>query len=115
MQQEEFYKSIEKIKEEYNNLGLSYKELLKLFNNYNKDEEIIKRDKKIQDLRMHSLVTLTNKEMIDDRDFRNDHYERCGNGCTFQYTLTGTGLGTIIEIKCPKCGELKDITDSSKF
>lgn len=106
---------LNKIKEYCHKLENDKKILLKRLQNYNKETEIAIRNGKIEYLRTHALEILTDSEMIADKDFRHDHYERCGNGDTFEYTLTGTGLGSIIKIRCPKCGECKDITDNSKF
>lgn len=39
------------------------------------------------------------------------HWKSCNNPSNFIYDLTGTGIGTVIKIKCPVCGEEQDITD----
>lgn len=64
----------------------------------------------------HSLLSLTDKELQSMDTFINKHYHsKCHNGNHFIYDIEGTGLGACIKIKCPKCGESKDITDESKF
>ena len=42
---------------------------------------------------------------------KDSHYKSCKNGSKYLYELTGTGIGTAITIKCPVCGEEKNITD----
>jgi len=37
------------------------------------------------------------------------------SGNTYIYTLTGTGIGACIKVKCPVCGEEEDITDISSW
>lgn len=77
---------------------------------FRRDEEISRLDRKLDNVMRLSLHVMDQAEYEADRDFRERHYEKCRNGSTFQYTLTGTGIGTIISVTCPKCGESKDIT-----
>lgn len=65
----------------------------------------------VDDIRKHSLLIMSDREMQKDKAFRQYHYITCRNGNHFQYDLTGVGVGTIIEITCPKCGIKEDITD----
>ena len=61
---------------------------------------------------------MSDKEIEAERNFRYRHYEKCARplkdksvGNTYIYELSGTGLGTIIKITCPICGQTEDITD----
>ena len=90
----------------------------KKFEEYNKDSEIQKYKDKVDKLYSHSLLLMSDKEAEAERDFRSRHYEKCAlplnsksAGSTYIYELTGTGLGTIIKITCPICGQSEDITD----
>lgn len=38
-------------------------------------------------------------------------YNQSYNGSRFIYDLQGTGIGTVVKIKCPICGAEEDITD----
>ena len=77
---------------------------------FRKDEEIKKLEDDIHDLYKYSLHVMDEKEYAADKEFREWHYQNCRNGSTFQYELTGTGIGTAITVICPLCGERKDIT-----
>lgn len=83
----------------------------KKYEEFRKDKEIQRLDAEIKRLRHLSLHVMSEKERDDEQAFRHVHYERCGNGNDYEYNLIGTGIGTIIAIKCPVCGERKDITD----
>ena len=85
---------------------------------YNKDVEIQKYKDKIDELYSRSLLLMSDKEAEAEYNFRQRHYEQCAlplnsksAGSTYIYELTGTGLGTIIKITCPICGQSEDITD----
>lgn len=57
---------------------------------------------------------MSDKEMDANSKFIQKHYKTCScgkAGITFEYGLTGTGIGTAIYIRCTKCGEREDITD----
>lgn len=78
---------------------------------YNKDEEIAEKNKTIKYLRDHSLLQLSDKELFDEKAFRKEHYKKCKNPNRYQYEISGCNIGNCISIKCPICGEIKDITD----
>lgn len=118
----DFEKSLSVIKKTYESQRDTIVELRKKLREYNKDEEIVKRDQKIRYLYDHSLQQLTDVEVQRATEFRKKHYEKCcgngkykGRGSTWIYTLTGTGIGMCIEIKCPVCGESEDITDTDSW
>lgn len=78
---------------------------------FRKDQEIQELETQVAALRHRSLHVMSEAEYNLAENFRHYHYEKCKNGSTFQYELSGTGIGTIISIICPVCGERKDITD----
>lgn len=89
---------------------------------WNKDEEIRKYRDEAEDARRHSLISMSDKEMEANKAFRKKHYESCAKpmhskavGNTYIYEITGTGIGTIIKITCPLCGESEDITDTDSW
>lgn len=82
---------------------------------YNKDEEIQKLKSRIEKMSANSLMIMSDKEAAADKAFREAHYKKCKNGNSYQYTLTGTGIGVCIEITCPVCKKKKDITDTSSW
>lgn len=82
---------------------------------YSKDEEVAKLSNKVEAYRKHSLLMLSPLELEAIQKFKSTHYESCKNGSKFEYTLIGTGIGTGIVIKCPACGESKDVTDSASW
>lgn len=85
---------------------------------FNKDEKIEELTKQIRRILRNSLMNMSDKEYEADRQFRTHHWamhnggksKKC-DGNTYWYELSGTGIGTCIKIKCPICGEEKDITD----
>lgn len=84
---------------------------------FNKDDKIQELTKEIKHTLRNSLMNMSDKEYEADRQFRTRHWamhnggkSKC-DGNTYWYELSGTGIGTCIKIKCPICGEEKDITD----
>ena len=75
-----------------------------------KDEVIERLNKELERYRNNSLQVLSDKEMLQFKEFKHSHYKSCGTNdvCVL---LSPTGIGTIIKLKCPKCGEEVDITD----
>lgn len=77
--------------------------------NFNKDEEIKRLKKEIDDIRVNSLTILNDKERKDTREFSEAHFKSCKSHIL--YILEGTGIGMGITVKCAKCGVEKDVTD----
>lgn len=77
--------------------------------------EIQKLEKEIEHLIKHSLEIFSEKEYKKYIKFRDKHYKSCKNGYKHIFELTGTGIGTVIKIKCPFCNEEEDITDMSTW
>lgn len=99
------------VQDEYDFLAELNKSLQKKVAEWNKDEEIQRAVKMTEYCRTHSLCQMSDNEKKAERAFRDSHYKSCKNGSKYLYELTGTGIGTAITIKCPVCGEEKDITD----
>ena len=84
---------------------------------FNKDDRIQELTKELKHTLRNSLMNMSDKEYEADRQFRTRHWamhnggkSKC-DGNTYWYELSGTGIGTCIKIKCPICGEEKDITN----
>ena len=75
-----------------------------------KDELAERLNKELERYRKNSLQVLSDKEMLEFKEFKHSHYESCGTSDTW-VLLSPTGIGTAIKLKCPKCGEEVDITD----
>ena len=86
------------------------KSLQKKVAEWNKDEEIQRAVEMTEYCHTHSLCQMSDNEKKAKRAFRDSHYNSCKNGSKYLYELTGTGIGTAITIKCPVCGEEKDIS-----
>lgn len=99
------------LQEEYDYVCEERDRMVERLKAWNRDEEIQKAHEKADYYRDHSLEMLTDKELEECKAFRYSHYESCKNNGSFLYELTGTGIGTIIKIICPVCGESKDVTD----
>lgn len=51
---------------------------------------------------------------VETRRFRaweTRHYNACHPRGGFRRIYTPTGIGCVIEIQCPKCGKVKNVTD----
>ena len=97
--------------DEYDFLVETNKSLRKKIAEWNKDEEIRKAVELAEYNRVHSLCQMSDNELKAEKAFKDSHYKSCRNGGRYLYELTGTGIGTAITIKCPVCGEEKNITD----
>ena len=97
--------------DEYDSLVELNESLRKKVAEWNKDEEIRKAVELAEYNRTHSLCQMSDNEKEAEKAFKDSHYESCKNGGKYLYELTGTGIGTAITIKCPVCGEEKNITD----
>ena len=75
-----------------------------------KDEVVERLNKELERYRNNSLQVLSDKEMSQFREFKHSHYKTCGTNDVY-VLLSPTGIGTVIKLKCPKCGEEVDITD----
>ena len=75
-----------------------------------KDEVVERLNKELERYRNNSLEVLSNKEMLQFKEFKHSHYKSCGTSDVW-VLLSPTGIGTAIKLKCPKCGEEVDITD----
>lgn len=106
-------RALQEISDYINELEAEIIETKKALLKYDKDAEIAKRDKKIKYLQEHSLLEITDNEKQRIKEFRNKHHKKCNNGNTYDYRISGTGLGTILIISCPYCGNEEDVTDVS--
>ena len=75
-----------------------------------KDEVVERLNKELERYRNNSLEVLSNKEMLQFKEFKHSHYKSCGTSDVW-VLLSPTGIGTAIKLKCPKCGDELDITD----
>ncbi len=111
---EEMNDLLSQVQEKYDQVCMQRDHLQKRLMEFNAEEEIQKAKERVNSAYRHSLHVMSDKEM-DARDrFVQRHYETCScgkAGITFEYGLTGTGIGTAIYIRCTKCGEQEDITD----
>ena len=105
--------SLNSIKQAANYLMRDNKALRATLNKYNKDVEIKAKDDEIRSIQQRSISVLSPVEYERDKEFRERHYQICKNGSHFIYDLQGTGIGTVVKIRCPVCGVEEDITDTS--
>lgn len=109
--EENFKKLLQCLQEEFDYVCEEKRRLYQTLTEWNKDDELKRLSKVAEWYRSHSLETLSDNELCAIKEFRKKHYNSCGNGSTYQYELTGTGVGTAVKIRCPKCGEEKEVTD----
>ena len=106
---QELSDKIELMQEDHNDLVESYR---KLKDEKFKDEEIKRLKEELDFYQRNTLVTLSDKQRENARRFQKEHYENCETGMmSFEYTIIPTGIGNVVEIRCPKCGEILDLTD----
>ena len=106
---QELSDKIELMQEDHNDLVESYR---KLKDEKFKDEEIKRLKEELDFYQRNTLVTLSDKQRENARLFQKEHYENCETGMmSFKYTIIPTGIGNVVEIRCPKCGEILDLTD----
>ena len=106
---QELSDTIELMQEDHNDLVESYR---KLKDEKFKDEEIKRLKEELDFYQRNTLVTLSDKQRENARRFQKEHYENCETGMmSFKYTIIPTGIGNVVEIRCPKCGEILDLTD----
>lgn len=103
--------SVETIKQSVDHLIRDNKVLRLQIKEFNKDAEIQAKDKELKSVWDRALCVMSDKESKARREFVEQHYKSCGNAGTYIYELSGTGIGTVIKIKCPVCGAEEDITD----
>ena len=101
----------DRLKNAVNQLKADNKSLHIRLQEYNKDEEIQKLEQEIRNLCNRSLLFFSEKEYQEWRKFLEHHSSHCGTQGHCIYDLCGTGIGTVIKLKCPICGEEVDITD----
>ena len=104
-------KSVETIKKSVYYLVRDNKALRATIKRYDKESGIKAKEDEIQSIQKRAISVLSPVEYDRDRAFRERHYQLCKNGSRFIYDLQGTGIGTIVKIKCPICGKEEDITD----
>ena len=106
---QELSDKIELMQEDHDDLVESYR---KLKDEKFKDEEIKRLKEELDFYQRNTLVTLSDKQREMARNFQKEHYENCDTGMrSFKYTIIPTGIGNVVEIRCPKCGEILDLTD----
>ena len=106
---QELSDKIELMQEDHDDLVESYR---KLKDEKFKDEEIKRLKEELDFYQRNTLVTLSDKQRENARLFQKEHYENCETGMmSFKYTIIPTGIGNVVEIRCPKCGEILDLTD----
>lgn len=99
------------VRESVDSLIQENRKLKSIIKHYDRHKKIRDKEKEIQSIKMRSIKILTQKEYELDAEFRERHYQSCNNGGHYAYDIQGTGIGVMVKVKCPICGEEKDITD----
>lgn len=77
-----------------------------------KDEELERLREELDFYKRNSLVTLSDKQKERANEFIHEHYKKCETGHrSFVYTVTPTNVITIVELRCPVCGEIIDVSN----
>lgn len=76
-----------------------------------KDEELTRLREELDFYKRNSLVTLSDKQMKRANEFIHEHYKKCDTGHkSFVYTVTPTNVITVVELRCPVCGEIIELS-----
>lgn len=76
-----------------------------------KDEELERLREELDFYKRNSLVTLSDEQMKRANEFIHEHYKKCETGHrSFVYTVTPTNVITIVELRCPVCGEIIELS-----
>ena len=76
-----------------------------------KDEEIKRLREELEFYKRNNLVTLSDAQKKRADEFIHEHYKKCDTGYkNFVYTVTPTNVITIVELRCPVCGEIIDVS-----
>lgn len=116
LSQKDVHEYLEAVGRQYDRLNDENKSLRERIASFNEADEIKKHADAVKDIRKRSLLVMTEKEAESEIRFRDEHAHFRGTKMslfhsTFQYEITGTGIGTILKIRCPQCGQEQDITD----
>lgn len=112
-----FEDALEHARIRYTQLENDNKRLRQKINSFDEKEKIKSIKREIEDIKRRSLCIFSNKELVAEQKFIATHYQKhnCidnkNTGNSWIYKLTSTGIGTVIEIQCPICGESENITD----
>lgn len=76
-----------------------------------KDEELTKLREELDFYKRNSLVTLSDEQNKRANEFIHEHYKKCDTGHkSFVYTVTPTNVITVVELRCPVCGEIIELS-----
>ena len=76
-----------------------------------KDEELERLREELDFYKRNSLVTLSDEQMKRANEFIHEHYKKCDIGHkSFVYTVTPTNVITVVELRCPVCGEIIELS-----
>ena len=88
------------------------KAYLKIKDEKFKDEEVKRLKEELDFYKRNNLVTLSDAQRERAEEFQREHYKKCDTGHrSFVYTVTPTNVITIVELRCPKCGEIIDVSN----
>lgn len=80
-----------------------------------KDEELTRLREELEFYERNSLITLSDVQKKRVDEFIHEHYKKCDTGYkSFVYTVTPTNVITIVELRCPVCGEIIDVSSYDK-
>lgn len=75
-----------------------------------KDEELTRLREELDFYKRNNLVTLSDAQREKANEFIHEHYKKCDTGHkSFVYTVTPTNVITVVELRCPVCGEIIDL------
>lgn len=81
-----------------------------------KDEEVKRLKEELDFYKRNNLVTLSDEQMKRAKEFQHEHYKKCDTGHkSFVYTVTPTNVITVVELRCPVCGEIINLSNYNEW
>lgn len=106
---EDIFKDLENYNKYLEDVIVDLRKEVKKLKNFNKDEEIEKLKKEIEDLEEQSVYVLTKSQKEKMEKFRHEHYKMTGHNY-YQVVLRPNEIFTKVVIQCDKCDEELDLT-----
>lgn len=105
----ELESQIEMLQEDKEDCKKAY---LKIKDEKFENEEIKRLKEELDFYKRNSLVVLSDKQKKRANEFTHEHYKKCSTGYrSFTYTVVPTNVTTIVELRCPICGEIIDVSN----
>lgn len=105
----DFIKAMETINNQHEADKKRIAELEKKLAEYSKEEEVARLNAKVKDVRKRSVYVMNDRELATCEAFRTKHEAMHSKVLDFYYREYRTYVDNWLCIRCPECGEEKDV------